>query len=149
MASFGGNEFQDPSNGNCQYATIELKALTQQWDRHVRHYLGELAERRWPDHRILGVIPAHSYRLHRQQSTETVTWWVEYDLPSRAARHNASYRITFCLDQDCHPSMILECQSGRYPIEPLTPKKFQEILRKLETQPQLTIPRPMGAFTDL
>jgi len=148
MTHDSGKDFQAASSDHCEYAKIELKALSQQWDRHIRHFLGDLAKRRWPDRYLLGFIPVHSYRFRRESLPRTSIWWIEHDLPPFDLFRCAAYRITLHLNQDCQPSMQLECRSGSYSIEPLTPKNFRDTLQKLEKQSPLIIPRKMGPVTD-
>jgi hypothetical protein len=148
MTRENGRGILNESVGRCEFANIELQALSQQWDRHIRNILGDVAKRKWPDRRLFGLIPIHSYRLRRVSHPGMSVWWIEHDLPPYDLFRCEAYRITLDLNLDCQPSMQVEYQSGSYSIEPLTPRKFLEKVQKLEELPPLIIPRKMGIVTD-
>ena len=148
MTNHQSSNTQGLSGDHCEYAEIELKALSQQWDRQIRQLLGDVAKRRWPDRHLFGLIPIHNYRLRRESHPGMSIWWIEHDLPPYDLFRCEAYRITLNLNQDCQPSIQLEYQFGSYSIEPLIPKKFLEKMQKLEKQPPLIIPRKMGVVAD-
>lgn len=143
-----GRDFQDTSNDRCGYAKIEHQALSQQWDRHIRHVLGDIAQQRWPDRYLFGLIPIHRYRLRRETHPGMSVWWIEHDLPPYDLFRCEAYRLTLDLNRDCQMSMQLEYRSGSFAIEPLTPRKFLEKMQKLEELPPMIISRKMGIVTD-
>jgi hypothetical protein len=78
---------------SCEYSKTELKALSQQWDRHIRHFLGALAQSRWPDRHIFGLIPRTQLPLTAPNKHPGDHLWVEHELPPYDLFRCAAYRV--------------------------------------------------------
>jgi hypothetical protein len=121
--------------------TRRLAELNREWDRTIRGGLQHLAQALWPDGHVLGLIPAHHYRLRHQVEPGIGVWWVERDIPPDDEHRCAAYRVLLTLDAQKDPVLTVQSGASQYPVAPLTETALEETLAQAGQDPALVILR--------
>ena len=118
-----------------------LGKIASQWDKSIRRELGRFAQNRWPDNRLLGLIPIHHYRLRKQLESRTMVWWVERDILPNDRHLCAAYRVELSFADLDQPLMILRSGSSVHPIVPMNMEGLQTVLAQAQNEKPLVIRR--------
>ena len=130
----GGEE-----NGSTQIR--HLARFASHWDKFIRRELHRFAQYRWPDTRLLGLIPIHHYRLRKQLESRTMVWWVERDIHPNDRHLCAAYRVELSFADLDQPLMILRSGSSVHPIVPMNMEGLQTVLAQAQNEKPLVIRR--------
>jgi len=130
----GGEE-----NGSTQIR--HLARFASHWDKFIRRELHRFAQYRWPDTRLLGLIPIHHYRLRKQLKSRTMVWWIERDIPPYDRHLCAAYRVELSLVDAEQPQLLVHSGSSMHAIVPMNLKELQTALARVSNEKPLVIRR--------
>jgi hypothetical protein len=123
--------------------TRRLAELDHEWDHIIRGGLQHLAQTLWPDGHVLGLIPAHRYRLRHQVEPGVGVWWIERDIPPDDEHRCAAYRVLLTLDGQKDPVLTVQSGTSRYRVALLTETALEETLAQAGQDPALVILRQL------
>ena len=125
-----------------------LAETASRWDRTINRELRHFAQYLWPNARLLGVIPIHSYRLRKQSEREQIVWWVERDIPPFDRYHCEAYRVELSLAGTHQPQLLVRSGISAYPIVPISIEALKAALVQAGGDTPLVIRRQFGAALD-
>jgi hypothetical protein len=122
--------------------------LVHNWGILIQTELHRLAEIRWPDSHLLGVIPVRRHRVRHKTGAGSYVWWVEHDIPPYDKYQCAAYRVELSLANHDRPALSVESGTGMYPVSPLSREALEAALARAGQDAPLVIPREMGEALD-
>jgi len=125
-----------------------LVKIARHWDASIRRELRQFARSQWPDVRLFGLVPIHSYRLRKRLEFGMVVWWVEHDIPPVDRYHCESYRVELNLAEPGQPRLIVHSGNSAYPVIPMNVEDLKLALIKAGADTPLVIPRQFGPALD-
>lgn len=133
---------------NVSYQRRQLVKIAQRWDRRIRRELLLFAKKRWPDTHLLGLIPLRSFRLRRQLNTETITWWIERDIPPFDCYRCEAFRVELSLRGSTQPRLVVRSGISAYPVIPMSIDELKISLIRASVDTPLLIRRQFGSALD-
>jgi hypothetical protein len=95
-----------------------LEKIARGWDGSIRHELRQFAQYLWPDARVLGLVPIHSYRFRKQLESGTIVWWVERDIPPFDRYRCEAYRVELSIAGQDQVRLLVRSGISAYPVVP-------------------------------
>jgi hypothetical protein len=118
-----------------------LEKIARRWDGGIRRELRRMAQFLWPDARLLGLVPIHSYRLRKQLELEMIVWWVERDIPPFDRYRCEAYRVELSLADPEQPTLVVRSGISAYPVIPMSVEGLKTTLVRASADTPLVIRR--------
>jgi hypothetical protein len=128
--------------------THTLTKLASRWDRVINRELRRFAQYLWPNTHLLGLVPIHSYRLRTRFEVETISWWVERDIPPLDRYRCEAYRVELSLVGSDQPTLVVRSGLSAYPIVPISLEGLKIALIRAGADTPLLIRRQFGPALD-
>lgn len=128
--------------------THTLIKLASRWDSVINRELRRFAQYVWPNTRLLGLVPIHSYRLRKQHELETIVWWIERDIPPFDRYRCEAYRVELSLPAPDQPQLVVRSGISAYPVAPISMDDLRAALARAAADTPLVIPRQFGSALD-
>jgi hypothetical protein len=125
-----------------------LAETASRWDRTIYRELRHFAQYLWPNARLLGLIPIHSYRLRKQSEPEQIVWWVERDIPPFDRYLCEAYRVELSLAGPDQPRLVVRSGMSTYPVVPISIEALKAALVQAGADTPLIIHRQFGPALD-
>lgn len=122
----------------------QLEKTAHQWNKFILHELRQFAARKWSDLHVLKVIPVHAFRLRKNHLPESISWWVEHDIPPFDRYHCEAYLIELTLKDSGQPQLLIRTGSSTYPVIPMNREGFRQTLLKASADQPMIIFRDFG-----
>ena len=133
---------------NESFRTHDLVRIASHWDNAITRELRRFAQYLWPNTRLLGLIPIHSYRLRKQLESETIVWWVERDIPPFDRYRCEAYRVELSLAGPDQPRLVVRSSISAYPVIPIGVESLKTALVRAGADTPLVIRRQFGPALD-
>ncbi len=128
--------------------THTLTKLASCLDRVINRELRRFAQYLWPNTRLLGLFPIHSYRLRKRFELETIAWWVERDIPPLDRYRCEAYRVELSLVGSDQPALVVRSGLSAYPVVPISLEGLKTALVRAGADTPLLIRRQFGPALD-
>jgi hypothetical protein len=119
--------------------TSYLARIASRWDSTINRELQRFAQFLWPDARLLGLIPIHSYRLRKRLDSEMIVWWVERDIPPFDRYRCEAYRVELSLAESGQPMLVVRSGNSSYPVAPMSVDDLKMALTRAGADKSLVI----------
>ncbi len=128
--------------------THDLAKIAHRWNHGIRHALRQFAQYRWPDARLLGLVPIHSYHLREQIESETLVWWIEHDIPPYDLYRSEAYGVELSLEGADQPRLVVRSGASAYPVDPMSQEGLRIALVRASADRPLVVHRHFGPALD-